>query len=165
MYDRSDVSDADATAALTAFKDWSNYLLVTTVAAGGWVSTQEQRDPAWTQPASLGLLTVSIIFGIFVLALVPLVAEQRNAGHSIYRTQVRVGILGAPVPLYMTQVCRPQHLTFILGIIVYAVGAAKVDWSSGSTWAGLASGIAAVVIVAIAQAPSKTVRLAAHNGP
>jgi len=62
--------------ALEMFKDWSNYLLVTTVAALGWVATSDQpkisrKALRWT----IGALGASTVFGIFTLALIPLVAE------------------------------------------------------------------------------------------
>jgi hypothetical protein len=118
--------------ALDAFKEWSNYLLVTTVASAGWVSTRtEELKIAWLQPVSLGLLTASIILAIFTLALVPLLAEQLG-DESIYKTPIRFHLFGLSSTMYLTQVCRPQHTTFILGVIAYAVGAADVQWDRQS---------------------------------
>jgi hypothetical protein len=63
--------------ALAVFKDWSNYLLVTTVAAAGWVGSDNvtfQHESLKT--ATLWCMGVSIVFGIFTLALVPLLAQE-----------------------------------------------------------------------------------------
>jgi hypothetical protein len=123
-------STRQATNALDAFKEWSNYLLVTTVASAGWVSTRtDELKIPWLQPVSLGLLTASIILAIFTLALVPLLAEQLE-DESIYKTPISFDLLGLPCKMYLTQVCRPQHTTFIFGVLAYAVGAADVQWGS-----------------------------------
>jgi hypothetical protein len=63
--------------ALEAFSKWSNYLLVTTVAAVGWISSGHIKfRNAFLQSLILWCLGVSVIFGIFTLALVPLISEQ-----------------------------------------------------------------------------------------
>src|SRR6266851_4301513 len=62
-------------AALTSFKDFTNYLLVTTVAATGWVATQGSVA-GWLRGACTVLFALSAIFGIFTLALIPPVAEM-----------------------------------------------------------------------------------------
>jgi hypothetical protein len=59
------------------FKDWTNYLLVTTVAALGWIASKPvlvvpPRLLAWT----IACFCFSIIFAIFTLALIPIVAEN-----------------------------------------------------------------------------------------
>ena len=55
-------------AAIKSFKDWSNYLLVTTVAALGWVTTNHLVGIAGIARAFvIGFLGSSIVFGIFTL--------------------------------------------------------------------------------------------------
>ena len=119
--------------ALGLFKDWSNYLLVTTVAAIGWVGTRTRKEPSALLQVSLWLLAISAVLGIFTLALLPLLAQEvkkRCDGSftSIYRTQVTSSVFSIPVPLYLTQLCRPQHVTFILGLLAYAAAEAKMNW-------------------------------------
>jgi hypothetical protein len=60
--------------ALEFFKDWSNYLLVTTVAALGWAA-RSRPVPTWLFSVMLGCFALSIVAGIFTLALIPLIAE------------------------------------------------------------------------------------------
>jgi hypothetical protein len=75
-----------ADAALTAFKDWSNYLLVTTVGLLAWVGEHTQLN-LW-RSVSIGLLCLSAVCGIFTLALVPLVREK-IAEAPVIRCEVR----------------------------------------------------------------------------
>jgi len=109
--------------ALTNFKDWSNYLLVTTVAALGWIA-EHMTDPTAVDQIAIWSLAVSAVFGIFTLALVPLVAEQIASEHtSIYLVRAQFHLAGER-GAYLRQACRPQHLLFIVGVLAYAVSEA-----------------------------------------
>src|SRR5438552_18603980 len=62
---------------LEFFGNWSNYILVTTVAALGWVASKERaRISSGALQWVIGCFCTSIIFAIFTLALIPLVAES-----------------------------------------------------------------------------------------
>jgi uncharacterized membrane protein YhdT len=107
--------------ALEAFKDWSNYLLVTTVAAVGWISSEHAPGfPLWwVRALCIWAFALSIVFAIFTLALIPHVGEDIGAADkSIYTVYWR----GYRVPLRLTHLCMPQHLLFIAGILLYAYG-------------------------------------------
>jgi hypothetical protein len=131
-----------AATSLGAFEKWSNYLLVTTVAAVGWVGSSGVtfKSPL-IKSATLWAFGVSIVFGIFTLALIPLIAEQSEGGRSIYKTPARFSLLGVRVTMYLTQACRPQHVLFILGILLYCLGTAATG-----LWLGVAFGGAAVIL-------------------
>jgi hypothetical protein len=110
------------------FKDASNYLLVTTVGALGWVSTRE----VWLTPhsfqSSLICFCISIICGIFTLALIPIVGQNIKADtRSIYEVQVGFKLLWLWGPecraLSLKRVCWLQHMFFISGIIIFTYGA------------------------------------------
>jgi hypothetical protein len=109
------------TKALEFFKDWSNYLLVTTVAALGWVAEHGSFSGV-LKVLCVWSLALSIVFGIFTLALIPLVQEQREqdtkASSSNY--EVRASFWGGR--LRLMHVCFPQHVLFIIGIVLYALG-------------------------------------------
>ena len=109
---------------LEFFKDWSNYLLVTTVAALGWVIADK---PSFSTAALHFLcawsFALSTLFAIFTLALIPLVAEQRQGGQSMYDVHAEFSLL-PPFRVRLKTVCFPQHVLFILGILFYAIGAA-----------------------------------------
>ena len=111
--------------ALAHFKDWSNYLLVTTVAAAGWIGSDKVTfASASLETPALWCLGISIVFGIFTLAFIPLIAQQLehhpNAG--IYEVPIVFHLFGITCVMYLPQVCRPQHLTFIAGVVLFCAG-------------------------------------------
>jgi hypothetical protein len=116
------------------FKDWSNYLLVTTVAALGWVTTKEAVISSISLPRVWLLcvlcLTLSVVFGIFTLALIPLVAEQRAAEESFYYVDAEFNLLGR-CHARLKWVCFPQHVLFILGVLLYGGG---TGYGIGTGW-------------------------------
>jgi hypothetical protein len=65
--------------ALEFFKDFSDYMLVTTVAALGWISSQDTATKPWANPTlkpyCLWCLGLSSLFAILTLALIPLIGE------------------------------------------------------------------------------------------
>jgi hypothetical protein len=135
---------------LELFKDWSNALLVTTVAALGWVATKDLVfRPAWTRSLCILFFSLSVVFAIFTLALIPLIAEQQDVEPSIYNVAITSDLLdqinsvldyvcilslldriGISIrSLFLRNVCFPQHAFFLMGIGLYAVG----TWSTRNT--------------------------------
>jgi hypothetical protein len=113
--------------ALDGFKDWSNYLLVTTVAALGWTAEKGSDSfcTPWIKQVVVLLFALSVVFAILTLALIPHVAEDiktRKNGQvpSIYHVYWK----GWFVELRLTRLCFPQHVFFLLGIILYATATA-----------------------------------------
>ena len=109
------------------FKDWTNYLLVTTVAALGWIATKPvlvipPRLLAWT----IACFCFSIIFAIFTLALIPIVAENcQKETTSIYDVAAPfkpIWLWGETVEAKLKWACWPQHVFFLAGIILFSVG-------------------------------------------
>jgi hypothetical protein len=79
---------------------------------------------------------VSVIFGIFALALVPLISEQaRKNDISIFSVKVRFEVFRIPCHVYLTQACRPQHVLFIVGVIVYCWGVTGIPWLAAAVGA------------------------------
>jgi hypothetical protein len=112
-------------ASLGFFKDWTNYLLVTTVAALGWVATKplilDGRALRWT----IAFFCLSIVFAILTLALIPLVGERLVARSSIYDIKAIFTVFwlwGPEAEAKLKWVCWPQHVFFLAGIIVFSVG-------------------------------------------
>jgi hypothetical protein len=56
--------------ALDAFKDWSNYLLVTTVASLGWTAKENANGfcTPWMKSGAIVLFALSVVFAILTLA-------------------------------------------------------------------------------------------------
>ena len=115
--------------ALEWFKDWSNYLLVTTVAATGWVAYDKNISwSPWLKAACIWSFGISIIFGILTLALIPLIAQRINESHkSIYGVRADFSFFGWSPKAYLTQACRPQHVSFMAGIVFYCLGTAGAN--------------------------------------
>jgi hypothetical protein len=124
---------------LEFFKDWSNYLLVTTVAALGWVATKDRLTSLSPRAVRFVIcaLAFSVVCAMFTLALVPLVAEKitttmaekmTTTPPSIYEVTPSFRLLwhwGPEISMGLKTVCWPQHISFIVAIIVYAIAAAK----------------------------------------
>jgi hypothetical protein len=109
--------------AIRAFKDWSNYLLVTTITALGWVATSTSPTDEWVDSEVI-LLALSAIFGILTLALVPIVAERiTDQTRSIYQIKAPFTIFylwGRQVSARLKMFCWPQHGFLILAIAIHA---------------------------------------------
>lgn len=107
--------------ALEFFKDWSNYMLVTTVAALGWLAEGGQD----TNGFAIVCLAISALLGIGTLALIPVIAGQlRDRDPSFYDIEAKcklVWMCGPSIPMKVKYVCWPQHVSFMLGIGEYAV--------------------------------------------
>lgn len=112
-------------ASLGFFKDWSNYLLVTTVAALGWIATKPLIVDGLALKLTIGFLCLSIVFAMLTLALIPLVGERLTAGTSIYDVKARFTVFwlwGPEVAAKLKWVCWPQHVFFLAGIITFSIG-------------------------------------------
>lgn len=97
---------ADAkTAALNLFERYSNYLLVTTVVAAGWIASNGVTFTSFVmKSAALWSLGVSIVFGIFTLALLPLIAEQARDEESIFMVPVKFTLFGIRCTIFAPDV-------------------------------------------------------------
>jgi hypothetical protein len=108
------------------FKDWSNYLLVTTVAALGWVATKPVLVVSYPRllEGTILFFGLSVIFAIFTLALIPLVSENcRRDTKSIYEVEVQCRPFWFRTSSFKLKwVCWFQHVFFLLGIISFSIG-------------------------------------------
>jgi hypothetical protein len=111
--------------ALGYFKDWSNYLLVTTVAALGWVSSKDAVLPGEWRTIIMVLFALSVVFAILTLALIPLVAEAiTDESTSIYDVRGSFKLFwlwGREYKAPLKAACWPQHILFIFGVMAYAL--------------------------------------------
>lgn len=112
--------------ALEFFKDWSNYLLVTTVVALGWVASGDSleisRHALWYVVGSFGF---SIVFGIFTLALIPLIAEgidkSTKSFYDVVATFDLIWFMGPRISCKLKWVCWVQHVLFLAGILIFTL--------------------------------------------
>ena len=148
--------DSDPTMkALEFFKDWSNYLLVTTVAALGWIA--EHGDAGAWEGASMWCLGLAAVFGVLTLALIPLVAEQRQEGdRSIFQVRTSFSILGRSCHAYIPQACRPQHVLFMAGLLLYCISKSPSPCVTGLLYsAALGTIVVGGVVVGLLSTPKR----------
>jgi hypothetical protein len=107
------------TKALEFVSNANSYLLLATIALLGWVASGVEFSTDALRLAATACLTVSIVFGVATLALIPLVQEARRPGQSNFDVAVRFSPLGR---LRLKAVLLPQHLLLLAGIVLYAVG-------------------------------------------
>ena len=116
--------------AIGHFKDWSNYLLVTTVAALGWVSGNDGvlKDSSLRSPC-IWSFVIAVVLGIFTLALIPLVTEQASSQNNRKLSFYQIKVEYRPFKLLglhsvqISSICVIQHAAFIIGIVLYGAGA------------------------------------------
>jgi len=92
-----------------------------------------------------------VVFGIFTLALIPLLAQELTGDDdSIYAVPIPFKLFRQSSQLYLTQVCRPQHLSFIAGIVLFCAGTTK-----GIPPVLIVAGLGTVLAVALFSTPGK----------
>ena len=113
-------SDA-ATKALQFFKDATVYPLVAAIALLAWVSSGVEFTNEALRLTAMACLTLSVVFGIATLMLIPLVQEARRPGQSNFDVDARFNLWG-PRAYRLKTTAFPQHLFLVVGVILYVVG-------------------------------------------
>ena len=113
-------SDAQAKA-LEFVNGASSYVLLATIALLAWVASGVEFSNDGLRIASMACLTLSVVFGIATLALIPLVQEARRPGQSNFDVDARFNLLGLRSYRLKTT-AFPQHVLLLAGIILYVVG-------------------------------------------
>ncbi len=112
--------------AVEFFKDSSNFLLLISVVALGWVVEHPSGINESLNDTVVLCMGLSVVFGLFTMGLLPLVAETlTGTTSSIYdvRGEFRTFVLGGRHhSLPLKAVCWPQQVFFIAGILVYMIG-------------------------------------------
>jgi hypothetical protein len=112
--------------AVEYFKDSNNYLLLISVVALGWVVEHPAAAHESLRSAIVVCMGLSVVFGVFTMGLLPLVAETlTGTTESIYdvRGEFRTFVVGGGQhSLPLKAVCWPQQVLFIMGIMLYAIG-------------------------------------------
>jgi len=109
------------TKALEFVNQASIYTLLATIALLAWVSSGVEFANQGLRLASMTCLTLSIVYGIGTLALIPLVQETRRPGQSNFEVEARYSLFGRRSSR-LKALMLPQYLLLITGIILYVVG-------------------------------------------
>jgi hypothetical protein len=113
-------SDAQAKA-LEFVNSASSYVLLATIALLAWVASGVEFSNDALRVASMACLTVSAMFGVATLALIPLVQEARRPGQSNFEVEARFMLLGQRGARLKTALL-PQYLFLLAGLVLYVAG-------------------------------------------
>src|SRR3984893_12835998 len=113
-------SDAQAKA-LEFVNSASSYVLLATIALLAWVASGVEFSNDGLRGASMACLTLSAIFGVATLALIPLVQQARRPGQSTLGVEARFMLLGQRGARLKTALL-PQYLLLLAGLILYVIG-------------------------------------------
>jgi len=109
------------TKALEFVSQASSYSLIATLALLAWVASGVEFSSEGLRLSSMTCLTLSVLFGVGTLALVPLVQEMRRPGQSNFDVVARFALFGSRSARLKTTMA-PQYAFLLLGVIFYVVG-------------------------------------------
>ena len=113
-------SDAQAKA-LEFVNSASSYVLLATIALLAWVASGVEFSNDGLRLASMACLTLSVVFGIATLALIPLVQEARRPGQSNFDVEARFMLFGRRGARLKSGLL-PQYLFLLAGVVLYVCG-------------------------------------------
>jgi hypothetical protein len=113
-------SDAQAKA-LEFVNSASSYVLLATIALLAWVASGVEFSNDALRVASMACLTLSAMFGVATLALIPLVQEARRPGQSNFEVEARFMLFGQRGARLKTALL-PQYLFLLAGLVLYVAG-------------------------------------------
>jgi hypothetical protein len=99
----------------------SSYVLLATIALLAWVASGVEFSNDGLRVASMTCLTLSAVFGVATLALIPLVQEARRPGQSNFEVEARFTLFGQR-GARLKSALLPQYLSLLAGLIVYVIG-------------------------------------------
>ena len=111
-----------ATKALEFVNNASIYVLLATIALTAWVASGVEFTRDELRAPAMACLTLSAVFGIATLALIPLIQETRQPGESNFDIDARFRLLGRR-SLHLKAVLLPQYLLLLAGLVLYVLGA------------------------------------------
>lgn len=99
----------------------SSYSLIATLALLAWVASGVEFSSEVLRLSSMACLTLSVLFGVGTLSLIPLVQELRRPGQSNFEVVARFLLFGRRSARLKTTML-PQYAFLLLGVIFYVVG-------------------------------------------
>jgi len=109
------------TKALEFVSQASTLTLIATMALLAWVASGVEFANDGLRFGAMGCLTLSIIFGVGTLSLIPLVQEARRPGQSNFDVTPSFALAGRRSARLRT-VMLPQYALLLAGLILYVVG-------------------------------------------
>ncbi len=113
---------ADAqTKALEFVHRASLFTLIVTIALLAWVASGVEFSSDGLRFGAMGCLTLSVVFGVATLALIPLIQEARRPGQSNFDVAPAFLLFGKR-SARLKAAMLPQYVLLLGGIILYVVG-------------------------------------------
>jgi hypothetical protein len=109
------------TKALEFVNQATSLVLIATIALLAWVASGVEFSSDALRFGAMGCLTLSIVFGVGTLTLIPLVQEARRPGQSNFDVEPSFALLGRGKARLKT-VMLPQYALLLAGIILYVIG-------------------------------------------
>ncbi len=109
------------TKALEFVSTASSYALLATIALLAWVSSGVEFQNEGLRLTSMACLTLSVVFGVGTLVLIPLVQEARRPGQSNFDVDARFRLIGRRSARLKTTML-PQYVLLIAGLVLYVAG-------------------------------------------
>jgi hypothetical protein len=97
------------------------FALVVTIALLAWVASGVEFSNQVLRLGAIACLTLSVVYGVASLALIPLVQEGRRPGQSNFDVDARYRLFGRR-SLRLKSVLLPQYLLLLIGVVFYATG-------------------------------------------
>jgi hypothetical protein len=113
-------SDAQ-TKALEFVNSGSTYVLIATIALTAWVASGVEFSSEGLRVTSMACLTLSAVFGVATLGLIPLVQEARRPGQSNFEVDAYFRLFGRRSS-HLKAVLFPQYFLLLAGLILYVIG-------------------------------------------
>lgn len=99
----------------------SIYAVVVTIALVSWVASGVEFSSEGLRLSSMACLSLSVLFGLCALALIPLVQEARRPGQSNFDVQARFHLFGAR-SCGLKTLLLPQYAFLLAGLFLYMIG-------------------------------------------
>lgn len=109
------------TKALEFVHQASSFVLIATIALLAWVASGVEFSSDGLRFGAMGCLTLSIVFGVGTLILIPLIQEARRPGQSNFDVTPSFALFGRR-SASLRAVMLPQYVLLLAGIILYVIG-------------------------------------------
>jgi hypothetical protein len=99
----------------------STYVLIATMVLLAWVASGVEFSNEGLRYAAMACLTMSVVFGVATLALIPLVQEVRRPGQSNFDVDAPFLLLGRR-SARLKSMLLPQYALLLAGLVLYVIG-------------------------------------------
>jgi hypothetical protein len=109
------------TKALEFVNQACSFVLIATMALLAWVASGVEFASDTLRFGAMGCLTLSVVFGVGTLTLIPLIQEARRPGQSNFDVAPSFILFGRR-SARLKAVLLPQYALLLAGIILYVTG-------------------------------------------